>query len=295
MYQYQQKVVDPKKNILYGSCAREEILPFSYDPEKEYPLRVETIGITHPDRKYFIERKHADYFIVEYVCHGEGYIYQNDRTYTVSEDCVYVLQPGNAHKYGADKKHPYEKIWINFFSGIFADIFAAYGLSDQVVFPNSGCRPFFEELLAIAQNSSDNDAVYLKISDVLFRLIMTLAKKATEDARASHVAILVKDVLDMAIYRKVTVEELTKEINVSKSQMTREFKKYFGVTPYRYLLEKKISVAKRLLASTPMRVHEISERLGFADEYYFSNIFKQKTGSSPRSYRSRKQGTPPLP
>lgn len=296
MQQYQyKKVVDPKENIRYGSISREEILYFTYDPAKEYPLRVETIGITHPDKKYFIERKHADYFIVEYVCRGEGYIHQNDRTYSVSDDCVYILQPGTKHKYGADEKRPYEKIWINFFSGIFADIFAAYGLSDQVVFPNSGCRPLFEELLAVAQESSDNDVVFLKISDILFRLVTTLAKRSKENARASHVAILVKDALDMAIYRKVTVEELTKELNVSKSQMTREFKKYFGATPYHYLLEKKVSVAKRLLSSTPMRVHEIAERLGFADEYYFSNIFKQKTGSSPRAYRLRKQSTPPLP
>lgn len=70
MLQYSGKVIDPKKNITYGSCRKEHFVMFSSNPTKAYPLRVEMIGITYPDKDYFIERKHADYFVFEYVVSG---------------------------------------------------------------------------------------------------------------------------------------------------------------------------------------------------------------------------------
>ncbi|MBE5764135.1 MAG: AraC family transcriptional regulator [Clostridiales bacterium] len=288
MQHYGEKRIDPKKNIMYGSTDHEEIVFFTYDAEKKRPLRVEMIGITHKDKDYYIERKHNDYFVFEYVKSGKGYIQCGGKDYQVESDCVYILQPGSGHKYGSDKKEPYEKVWINFFSSIFSDILVAYGHSGKVVFPNSGCERYFDELLEVAEQNSDNEQVYIKVSEIIFKIILTLAEKAERKQETSYVANLVKEALDNSIYRKITVEEIAKEINFSKSQMTREFKKYYGVTPYKYLLDRKIVIAKQLLLSTGMRVQEISEALGFVDAYYFSDIFKTKTGLSPMAYRKSK-------
>ena len=285
MQQYQGKMVDPKKNITYGSCRKEHFEMFSSNPTKAYPLRVEMIGITYPDRDYFIERKHADYFVFEYVVSGKGYIEQGDNRWTVGEDCVYILQPGASHRYGADARHPYQKLWINFFSDIMTDVLAAYGLSSQTVFPDSGCRKYFDELLELAQQYTVNDEVYLKVSDILFRMVMKLARRANGGNKASTLANSVKNALDASVYRKVTVEMIADQLSISKSQMTREFKRYYGVTPYRYILDRKIAVARRLLLVTDMKVFEISAQLGFADEYYFSDLFKAKTGVSPLKFR----------
>ena len=289
MQQYSEKRIDPKKNILYGSTLHEEFVFFTHDSQKKCPIRVESIGITHQDGDYFIERKHADYFVLEYVRSGKGYINCDGKEYKVSSGCVYLLQPGMKHKYGSDKKDPYEKIWINFFSGIFANIFAVYGLSDRCVFPDSGCEQYFEELLSVAQQSFQNEEVYLKISEILFKIVIKLAEGIEHQENTSYVANLVKEVLDNSIYRRTTVKELAEEINFSKSQMTREFRKYYGTTPYKYLLDRKITIAKQLLISTNMHVQEISEALGFVDAYYFSDIFKTKTGLSPLNFRKQEK------
>ena len=130
-----------------------------------------------------------------------------------------------------------------------------------------------------------NEQTYIRVSEILFKIILTLSERVEHKQETSYVANLVKEALDNAIYRKVTIEEIAKEINFSKSQMTREFRKYYGVTPYKYLLDRKIVIAKQLLTSTGMRVQEISEALGFVDAYYFSDIFKTKTGHSPMAFR----------
>ena len=275
---------DPLGNITYGRTEREESIFFSFDPRKEYPLRVEEVGVTHPDRQYFIERNHADYYTIEYVVSGKGYIHSEGKRYTVDADCVYILHPGGGHTYGADKSNPYEKIWINFYSGILTDVIAAYGLSERTVFPRSGCRRFFDELLSLARECPDNDLSFLKCSAIIYRLLFFLAAGIDKEG-VSPLAKLVKETLDSAIYRKVTVEGLATQLNISKSQMTREFRRFYGVSPYQYLLDRKIYVARHLLRSTGMRVCEIGARLGFDDEYYFSNLFKAKVGLSPLAYR----------
>ena len=73
----------------------------------------------------------------------------------------------------------------------------------------------------------------------------------------------------------------------SESQAIKIFKKEFGITPFKYLWQKKIGLAKSMLKSTNLSVKEIAFRLNYADEYYFSNAFKQKVGISPSEYRKR--------
>jgi AraC-like DNA-binding protein len=55
--------------------------------------------------------------------------------------------------------------------------------------------------------------------------------------------------------------------------------------PYRYALLRKIELAKQLLSETAMSVKEIASYLSFEDEFYFSGLFRQKTGHSPTGYR----------
>ena len=85
---------DPKKNITYGDTSFEELNYFTYDDSKEYPVRIEAIGITHPNKKYFIERQHADYFVLEYISKGKGFIVCEDKKYTVEENDVYLIHLG---------------------------------------------------------------------------------------------------------------------------------------------------------------------------------------------------------
>ena len=52
-----------------------------------------------------------------------------------------------------------------------------------------------------------------------------------------------------------------------------------------YRLDRKIKLAKDMLVNTNLPIKQIASNLCYADEYYFSNVFKQKTGVSPGRYR----------
>ena len=89
----------------------------------------------------------------------------------------------------------------------------------------------------------------------------------------------------MKITEKFKIEELCRYVSRSESQTIRIFKRAYGITPYNYVLEKKISLAKRFLRNTNLSIKQIADKLNFADEYYFSNFFKQKVGKTPTKYR----------
>jgi AraC-like DNA-binding protein len=81
------------------------------------------------------------------------------------------------------------------------------------------------------------------------------------------------------------MEELCKLVSRSESQTIKIFKEAYDTTPYAYFLQKKIRLAEDMLQNTNLSVKQIAARLHFSDEYYFSGVFKRKTGLSPTAFR----------
>jgi two-component system response regulator YesN len=57
------------------------------------------------------------------------------------------------------------------------------------------------------------------------------------------------------------------------------------MSPTHYQQMIRLSRAKELLCETTLRIGKIAERVGFECPYYFSRIFKAKTGMTPGEYR----------
>ena len=85
----------------------------------------------------------------------------------------------------------------------------------------------------------------------------------------------------------VSVEELADMYKMSKGHFIRLFRSYFGVTPYRYRIEKQIEVARMLLSYSHLTVSGVAARVGFDDPLYFSRLFRKYVGASPLEYRKR--------
>lgn len=285
------KKVDPFDNIKYGDLSDEEITYFLGGIGM--PIRVECIGITYPNSDYSIERKHSDCYVFEYVTSGVGHIVCDGKEYTVEAGDVYILPYGSQHKYWADKSDPYEKIWINIRSNIIKAMMCAYGLDGKYVFKNTGCKPLFLELFRIAKNTTFNDEVCYTAAEIIFRIINKLAMVENNSSHASTIARRTRVMLDENIYGNITVEKIAQTLVVTKAHIISEFKKYYGTTPYAYYIDCKMNIAKDMLATTSMRINEISETLGFCEQNYFSTLFKKKFGLSPDAYRKNVSATPP--
>lgn len=86
----------------------------------------------------------------------------------------------------------------------------------------------------------------------------------------------------------VALSDIAGSANVSKSECLRCFKLSMQTTPYKYLMEVRLSKAAELLKKTDEPVSEISSKTGFHQMSYFGKCFWEKTGYSPKEYRIRK-------
>lgn len=87
-------------------------------------------------------------------------------------------------------------------------------------------------------------------------------------------------------YREsLNISELARKYHFNQSYLTRVFKKQKGKSPLKLINELRIHDAGELLKNPELSIREISEILGFTEQHYFSRIFKDFTGQSPKEYR----------
>jgi len=84
-----------------------------------------------------------------------------------------------------------------------------------------------------------------------------------------------------------TLEELSREYNVSVSLLSHQFKKLTGSSVMGYLLSCRMAAAKNLLAQTTLSIGAIVDKCGFSDSSNFSRTFKQMNGISPSDFRKQ--------
>jgi YesN/AraC family two-component response regulator len=91
--------------------------------------------------------------------------------------------------------------------------------------------------------------------------------------------------IDENIHEKILVSDLAKLTRWESQHYNRLFAKYMGVTPYKYILDRKIEKAKTLLIDTDIPILQVSYELGFKSHSNFCAAFKKMTGKTPENFR----------
>jgi AraC-like DNA-binding protein len=154
------------------------------------------------------------------------------------------------------------------------------------------------EEIAEMFNSDDQTlriaAEYLLIS-VLFRffpmeansaLLKQRDKPGGRTRRTNHVQVTkALAIMQTNVCEALGIDEVARIIGISMGHFIRVFRREVKMSPHQYITRLKIEGATGLLISTSQTVEEISEWLGFKNQFHFSRVFKQCTGLSPSQYR----------
>ncbi len=84
----------------------------------------------------------------------------------------------------------------------------------------------------------------------------------------------------------ISVTELAAIVCMSPSHFSRQFSASFGITPYRFVLQERITRAKDLLATTTLSSSQVAMAFGFSSQSHFVKVFRQFTGVTPKQYRA---------
>lgn len=86
------------------------------------------------------------------------------------------------------------------------------------------------------------------------------------------------------------VDTLVKHMNMSRTALYSRFRELNGESIGSYIAKFRVERAKELLLSGQYTVSEISEKLGFSSQRYFSTFFKDKTGQTPSAFKAAHEG-----
>lgn len=274
----------------------EKILSFVLDHElRSLPFYIELAGITYPDPHYEIKRACSEFYVLEYVVSGKGHVTVNGESFRVSAGDVYLLPLGCSCHYYSDPETPCQKIWMNINGDLCRHLIHAYHLDNKYHFEQACLSKKFEQIIAICENKSlKTSLVFAKCSRILFEIIQSLYMDFYEEAAMNEHVLAAKQYCDANICEKISMKDISAAANLSVSQLNRLFKKEIGKTVYSYLLDCRIELSKSLLRGSGMSIRQIADKLNFADEHYFSNIFKKKTSYSPKEYRQQGKQLDPL-
>lgn len=83
----------------------------------------------------------------------------------------------------------------------------------------------------------------------------------------------------------VPLKELARECRLSMSHFSRSFRRSVGMAPHRWLMQRRIEVAKETLRDGRLSLTDVAAACGFCDQSHLTRAFKRMVGVSPRAWR----------
>jgi transcriptional regulator GlxA family with amidase domain len=92
--------------------------------------------------------------------------------------------------------------------------------------------------------------------------------------------------VDAHLASDIRLKDLAAAAALSAHHFSELFRQSVGVSPYAYVLERRVERAKHLLRDSMLGVLDIALAVGFSDQSHFSKIFRRAAGVTPSAYRT---------
>jgi AraC-like DNA-binding protein len=224
-----------------------------------------------------------------YIVEGTGLFKIKDETIHVKKDDLIIVNAYVLHTESSKNSMPLEYIVLGI-DGISLTVDSTnsyiihnyYKYKQEILF-------YVYNILKEAQRQEEN--YQLVCENLLEILIINLKRRIksniilTSQKKMNTECTFIKKYIDVHYASNLTLDSLASVAYMNKFYLVHEFKKYNGISPIEYLIEKRISVSKLLLKTTQYSIEQIAGIVGFNSQSYFNQIFKKKTGTTPTKYR----------
>lgn len=255
------------------------------------PFYVTEAGHFFAEKDYLVQRATHDSFLLLYTLKGCGIVQSGDTLLQLPESSAVFIDCHEFHKYYSANDR-WEFLWSHV-KGNAAEIFF-HTLYPNDIFSITIKNPeaMSEHLTMLMEQIQTNNIISCtklsanvhEILNFLIQSSLSLEQKKKTPLQSDAVKHVISFV--HAHYPEaISIDDMLEGIPVSKYHFIRSFKRIMGITPYHYLTNHRITMAKTQLRSTGNSVGEIAENCGFADTSNFITQFRKYTGQNPLQYR----------
>ena len=255
-------------------------------------LYIQMYGNFVCDERYEVRRGSFDSYLLILTISGGGMVETPHGTRKCSRETITIIDCHEEHSYYADKK--WEFLWIHFNGGnsreLVKSIIRHHG--NVVYMPITSLTHRFFNLL-VFQGVGNTQADEVRNSAYLHFFLADMLSSRTEKGKIDTKREMVNEAIgyiESNYRKKLTVDEIARFSRSSTSSFCHEFKKETGMSPYDFILNKRLNKAKKLLKTTDASVSEIGEAVGFNSDANFIKTFRAKTGLTPKLFRDQLNG-----
>ena len=261
-------------------------------PKNDEKLKASLLYITHStndgDWNSTLHSHHCTEIF--YVLRGKGEFRVENETFKVKEDDLIVVNPLMSHTEIGINNEFMEYVVIGVENFELADSGERFGYTlsnyrnykHEILF-------YLKTMLVEAENKDDHYEIICQY--LLEILIINMMRRSKFEMRASQnkndnkYCRFVEKYINDHFKENITIDLLSKISYMNKYHLIHSFTKYKGMSPIRYVLEKRLIEAKMLLMTTDLNMGEIADIVGFSSPSYFAQTFKKYVHVSPLQYR----------
>lgn len=255
------------------------------------PFYIMEIGHFFSNSNYSVKREYHDSYLLIFTLKGSGCIHTNNTSYNLTSNTCTIIDCHSPHEYYSTSKL-WDFFWIHFDGNSITHIINLINTS-SVQFTNiditSEFNHILSELLALTKRNDiiSNFEISTHLHTLINIYIKSLYSNESEQENTNISKYIDTAVKYIHTYYpfSITIDDIIEDIGISKYHFIRCFKKKMGITPYNYLTNYRINIAKILLRTTDKSVSTIAEECGFLDTSNFIVQFKKYTNIRPTEYR----------
>ena len=240
-----------------------------------------------------LRKKGANQYIFIYCTKGKGEIQVNNIRTLINPNQFFIIPKSTRHEYRANENDPWSIYYFHFNGSLAPNLYDRYvsSIDNYSDIPFSIDRiKLFDKIFNLF--NSDHIESQIEYANILsLNFISSFVYNDFEPFITSNnrdtLADTIKDFLIEHLDQNFTLDEIAEKFNYSKSYLHTKFKEKTGYPVLVFFNLKKIQKACEYLNYTDLSIKEISFKIGFNDPLYFSRIFKNFMGKSPRNYKKR--------
>ena len=228
-----------------------------------------------------------------YIVRGKGEFSVKGRSFPIEKNHLVIINPQIEHAEFSSEEQPLEYIVLGI-EGLQFDPFDQEPEEVGVIHFTQVHRSTVHYLQALLEEV-ENDLVGHEVvcqsllNVILIQILRHKELKLSISASGSVNASCrtVKDYLDVHFKEPLTLEILAQQAHQNKYYVAHTFKNAYGVSPMRYLINRRVDESKFLLSETDVSVGQIASITGFSSASHFAQAFRRIAGMTPKEYRKK--------
>ena len=200
----------------------------------------------------------------------------DSRTMEANRGNLLLYPAGCWHEEHSDDSDPVDNIYMSFEGPI----------ADQVMLLQDANQRVIPMMRWLWQEQSRDVEQFNQIKEHYFQIIISEVRRILERDESKGQLETLYEFIEQNLEAEINVETLAKQFSMSKFHFIRTFKSLTGKTPMEEVRRLRLESARDLIQRTNLPLKAIAERVGFANEYHLSRLFRNHFGKNTKTSRT---------